>query len=172
MLFLLMILLLAGAAQATEYADGNLPLAPAPGVVVANYSTPPVVTEVLTVSNALRAKHGAPPLAWSPAVAKAAQAFIDTCPTGHSGNSAYGENLGFGYATWTDVVNAWYAEQAQYDYTKPGFGFDTGHFTALVWRATTQVGCASKVCPKWTTYVCNYDPPGNVDGGFQNNVSP
>lgn len=43
-----------------------------------------------------------------------------------------------------------------------------GHYTQVVWAATTKVGCASQYCPAgglfstmggWFT-VCNYDPAG------------
>lgn len=45
----------------------------------------------------------------------------------------------------------------------------TGHFTAIVWKATTGVGCGKAWCTNmpigstiWTGYfyVCNYTPPG------------
>jgi len=53
----------------------------------------------------------------------------------------------------------------------------SGHFTQVVWAATTTVGCAVKSCPKYPIYICEYDPPGNViyNGGnslFVKNVLP
>ena len=42
-----------------------------------------------------------------------------------------GENLAEGYAEWQDVVNAWTAEGAQYDYSNPGYSGSTGHFTCV-----------------------------------------
>jgi hypothetical protein len=50
----------------------------------------------------------------------------------------------------------------------------TGHFTQLVWKNTTSMGCARKECnkddaPGW--YVaCEYWPRGNVVGQFKDNV--
>lgn len=37
------------------------------------------------------------------------------------------------------------------------------HFTQLVWRATTQVGCAVALCPAASVVVCHYSAPGNGD---------
>lgn len=72
-----------------------------------------------------------------------------------------------------------------YDFKKPtGFSEETGHFTQLVWRTTTDVGCAAIDCgygngtddnekrgdtgsytraQGWYV-VCEYSPPGNVMG--------
>jgi hypothetical protein len=57
-------------------------------------------------------------------------------------------------------------QSASYNFTlsparyQPG----TGHFTQMVWRASTQVGCAvsTRTC-KEKTYVCQYGPPGNIN---------
>lgn len=51
----------------------------------------------------------------------------------------------------------------------------TGHFTQLVWKSTTQLGCAMAVTTTNKVYgVCNYSPQGNIvnAGYFQNNVLP
>ncbi len=49
-----------------------------------------------------------------------------------------------------------------------------GHYTQIVWRSTTHVGCGIQTCstnspfgpmfPDWTFVVCNYEPPGNLIG--------
>ena len=49
-----------------------------------------------------------------------------------------------------------------------------GHYTQVVWRNTTHVGCATAICtknspfgaqfPTWQLWVCNYTPPGNFVG--------
>jgi pathogenesis-related protein 1 len=38
-----------------------------------------------------------------------------------------------------------------------------GHYTQVVWRDTTTIGCASVACNNGSTFViCSYNPPGNV----------
>lgn len=40
----------------------------------------------------------------------------------------------------------------------------SGHFTQLMWDSTTSVGCAQAVNGRDVTWVCEYSPPGNVQG--------
>ena len=35
---------------------------------------------------------------------------------------------------------------------------ETGHFTQMVWRSTTQLGCAVAACPGFTFIVCRWVP--------------
>jgi hypothetical protein len=80
------------------------------------------------------------------------------------------ENLAMNFADWDAVAAAWYGEVAQYNYGAPGFSHATGHFTQMVWAASTALGCG--VAPSCSLYVCHYAPPGNnVTGGqFEANV--
>ena len=94
------------------------------------------------------------------------------CQFAHSGSATYGENLCLGYATWQGCVDAWLGEESSYNYGAPGFSEATGHFTQCVWKATAGVGCAKKDCPGGVLMSCNYSPPGNVIGQFQQNVLP
>jgi hypothetical protein len=41
---------------------------------------------------------------------------------------------------------------------------DVGHYTQLVWRATTQVGCASASSEREDILVCRYAEAGNYRG--------
>lgn len=130
--------------------------------------------------NAARAKHCAPPLTWSPKIAKVAQAWANKlkakgCVFGHSGNPNYGENLGAGSIGALDpasTVAMWYDEVKLYKFPDGGFSMQTGHFTQLVWTDTKQVGCGHVECNGNDIYVCNYDPPGNYDGEYATHVLP
>ncbi|SMN21736.1 similar to Saccharomyces cerevisiae YJL079C PRY1 Protein of unknown function [Maudiozyma saulgeensis] len=115
-----------------------------------------------------------PDLTWSETLASYAQNYADSYDCSgnlvHSGGQ-YGENLAVGYGT-TGSVDAWYNEISNYDFSNPGFSSNTGHFTQLVWKSTTQVGCGVKSCGGvWGDYViCSYDPAGNVSGEYADNV--
>lgn len=134
---------------------------------------------ILDAHNARRAEHCAPPLAWSGALASVAQHWADHlaqrgCQLEHS-QSEYGENLAAGTTdtlSAEDVAQMWYAESAEYRYPDGGFSMSTGHFTQLVWVGSTSLGCAMARCDDLDVWVCNYDPPGNVDGEYETNVRP
>lgn len=105
-----------------------------------------------------------------------AQAWADGCKFQHSGGK-FGENLaagtGNGY-TIASAVKSWTDEVSQYNRSNP----QPSHFTQVVWKATTQVGCAFKDCsgifePSFGLahfHVCEYSPAGNVIGEFAQNV--
>jgi glioma pathogenesis-related protein 2 len=98
-----------------------------------------------------------------------------------------GENLYVYYTTASTVdstnlgnmaVKSWYDEVSKYDYNKPGFSSATGHFTQVVWKSSTQLGCSAAQGVKTLSgkkynafyVVCHYSPPGNVQGQFPANV--
>jgi len=94
----------------------------------------------------------------------------------HSGNK-YGENLArVGGRNQEEAVrNAvrmWYDEEANYNYNHPGFGEDTKHFTAVVWKSTTHLGIGAAWNPKTKLWVvvANYYPAGNVGGYYRENA--
>jgi hypothetical protein len=74
------------------------------------------------------------------------------------------------------VIASWASEASDYSYATNtcAQGEVCGHYTQLVWRATTSVGCGVKTCqtgspfsgagPEWQLWVCNYSPPGNISG--------
>jgi len=133
---------------------------------------------ILARHNQHRPRHCAPELAWSEEAARAAQAWAERlaheCTFKHS-SSKYGENLWMGTAGAfgpEQVVDSWYSESKGYDYARPGFSMRTGHFTQLVWRATRRLGCGTATCKGNQIWVCNYEPPGNVEGEFRENVLP
>ena len=79
-----------------------------------------------------------------------------------------------GFPDITSSVDGWGNERALYNFNTPtGFSEKTGHFTQLVWKATTSTGCAAVDCSGkpgmdgWFV-VCEYWPAGNVVG--ENNL--
>ncbi|CEP64177.1 CAP domain-containing protein LALA0_S10e04170g [Lachancea lanzarotensis] len=132
---------------------------------------------VLNVHNAKRALHqDTSSLSWSDELATYAQNYADNYDCSgsltHSGGP-YGENLACGYSA-EGSVEAWYDEIKSYDYSNPGFSSATGHFTQVVWKSTSQVGCGIKQCGGSTGdyVICSYKAAGNFIGQFPENVEP
>ncbi|KAI0322086.1 CAP domain-containing protein, partial [Amylostereum chailletii] len=126
----------------------------------------------LAAHNTFRALHGANPLSWSDNLASKAQEWANNCVFQHSGGSlgAFGENLSAGTGDFgiAPAIKLWTDESTEYDPSNPQFS----HFTQVVWKASTQVGCAVADCDGMLGsgvakfYVCEYDPAGNVIGEF------
>ncbi|QLQ78501.1 hypothetical protein HG537_0A07480 [Torulaspora globosa] len=140
-------------------------------------SLPDFASTILNAHNSKRSLHqNTPSLSWSNELATYAQNYADKYDCSgtltHSGGP-YGENLALGYDV-TGSVDAWYNEIKSYDYNNPSFSSSTGHFTQVVWKSTTQVGCGIKQCNNaWGSYIiCSYNPAGNMIGDFANNVEP
>jgi glioma pathogenesis-related protein 2 len=139
--------------------------------------------QALSTHNSLRQKHGAPPLVLDNTLNNVAQGWADKlAATGkfqHS-NSKYGENLYYGWSSQPgfDVngvspVQSWYDEVKSYNYSKPGFSMETGHFTQVVWKNSKKLGCGKAKAKDGKVFVvCNYDPPGNYQNQFPQNVLP
>lgn len=146
---------------------------------------PPELAGIVSAHNDARASvdAGLPPLTWDPTLADIARAWAAACqdetePAGfidhNSGRSDgyptyVGENL-FGSSepsSAAEAVAGWMAEQVDYDYAANACSGVCGHYTQVVWKNTTRVGCAAADCPGLTfryTVVCNYAPGGNLGG--------
>ncbi|MDO8263646.1 MAG: CAP domain-containing protein [Gallionella sp.] len=143
----------------------------------------------VTAHNKWRAEAGVTEkLSYSPELEVSAQAWADNlkqtnhCRMRHSkGEGRYGENIFWASAlAWSDgrkelqqvspgrVVDSWGSEKADYDYANNSCtpGKMCGHYTQVVWRTTTAVGCAMAVCEdtRQQVWVCQYQPAGNWVG--------
>jgi pathogenesis-related protein 1 len=113
------------------------------------------------------------PLSWNTALALSAQSHADALAESgtmvHSQNG-HGENIyaSFEQASYSDAVNAWFAENVYYDYASNSCigGQTCEHYTQLVWEETTEVGCGKATIgtQNSTVVVCQYNPPGNIAG--------
>jgi pathogenesis-related protein 1 len=142
--------------------------------------------EMLTAHNKYRTTVGIPALTWSATLAKTAQAYADklkttqACKSLHSHAEGLGENLYWASAmtysngtskqqtiTSTQVTDAWGSEKDNYTYGSNtcATGKVCGHYTQVIWKTTTQVGCGIAMCNDNTqVWVCNYTPAGNFVG--------
>ncbi|HUJ57824.1 MAG TPA: CAP domain-containing protein [Kofleriaceae bacterium] len=124
-----------------------------------------------------------PPLAWDPNLASYAAAWAAMCQstggqlldhdpnrTNVAGYAYIGENIyaSSGTATAQGAVDAWAAEKQYFTYPDTcATGQVCGHYTQVVWRDTTHVGCALQNCPALqfpSNIVCDYGPGGNYEG--------
>ena len=144
--------------------------------------------ELIDRHNTLRNIHSAPPLTKDTDIAKLAQNTADICKAslklGHSGTSYNGQWMGQNlYASGgivpkgADVTNLWYLENNNYDYAtgEAKNNAVVGHFTQLVWKSSTKIGCAVaqgyfKGFDTGYYICCNYFPGGNILGQYINNV--
>ncbi|KAH7132118.1 CAP domain-containing protein [Dendryphion nanum] len=136
----------------------------------------------LNITNTYRRQHNASALVWNDTLAEFAKGVSSGCVFEHSGGP-HGENLASGYPNTSASIIAWGQERKDYDFKKGDFNKATGHFTQLVWKSTTSLGCSRTLCngrkksnaakgdaaPGWYL-VCEYSPPGNVLGAFAQNV--
>ncbi|XP_062220936.1 pathogenesis-related protein PRB1-3-like [Phragmites australis] len=119
-----------------------------------------------------RALHFLRPLKWSDALADRAAQWAEQYKGDCAAASpAAGVNVFRGYAggSWqpSDAVAAWAEEKDNYDYGSDScvVGKECGHYRQLVWRDSTQLGCASVDCASGETLMtCHYEPQGNLMG--------
>ena len=149
--------------------------------------------KLLKAHNQARAQVGVNQhLAWSDAIAVDAQSYADNLAnsgewkhdpknyTGYS-NGPYGENLYSAYHSSGEIPSletaaiSWKDEKNFYHYDGMGAsqtcdtGKVCGHYTQMIWKNTTEVGCATSRYKKghykdWYLIVCKYKTPGNYRG--------
>jgi hypothetical protein len=135
---------------------------------------------ILAAHNQERSALGLEPLVWNSALASAAQQWADYLASSgrfehapENPSAPEGENLWAGtkgYFTPEAMVDAWIREKKFFrsgqfpDNSTTGRVEDVGHYTQLVWRATTELGCAKASSTSEDILVCRYVKAGNYKG--------
>jgi uncharacterized protein YkwD len=128
--------------------------------------------ELLAAHNAYRATLGLPPLRWSGQLAAHAERWaVHLAEIGELEHSGPGQNLAMaasGTQSLTQLVDLWGSEQADFtngdfpDISTTGNWMDVGHYSQMICKTTTEVGCGVADDDGREVLVCDYDPPGNV----------
>lgn len=160
-----------------------------------SFSAPAAYTSaVLVAHNVHRTNHSAPAISWSPSLAQIAADEAAVCYFAHNvtgGGGGYGQNIAAGVApngVAVIISDLFYNGEVNYfagnyGLANPNFtNFEHwGHFSQVVWKASTSVGCATVDCSAsglggigsgvapWFT-VCNYESPGNFGGEYADNI--
>ena len=172
-------LLLSGALGACHSAP-----APTPDAGAAEQALPQHLARLpqtlLDLHNRERRLVGAPPLIWDARLAAAAAAYGPALAAGrgliHSPPAArpgQGENLWMGTRnrySLESMFEGWAREKRLLrpgsfpNVSRTGRWADVAHYTQIVWRGTSRVGCAVHRAPEWDYLICRYAPAGNVIG--------
>jgi uncharacterized protein YkwD len=134
------------------------------------------VNTILGIHNRERAAVGVPPLVWSDSLAASAQTWAEHLATinqmvhSPSTGRSYGQNIagsthGFG-DTLPTMVESWVAEKKNWHggvLTEENW-YPTSHYTAMVWKTTTEIGCGMATGSVNDYLVCHYSPWGNFIG--------
>ncbi|MCC2979240.1 CAP domain-containing protein [Sphingomonas sp. IC4-52] len=131
--------------------------------------------------NRTRADAGVPPLQWDESLVASARSYAEEMA--RSGRFAHaeqphgptrqGENLWTGTRgayRFEEMLGHWAAEGRDFvngitpAFSRTGKWQDVSHYTQMIWRNTTRVGCAIASNRRDDYLVCRYTPAGNVVG--------
>ena len=138
-------------------------------------------TTMLTGHNRARADVGVAPLVWDEALVVTARRYAQdlarTRRFAHAvqphGPTREGENLWTGTRDayrYREMIGHWVAEKRDFvngvtpAFSRTGRWEDVAHYTQIVWRGSTRVGCATASNAGDDYLVCRYAPSGNVVG--------
>ena len=136
--------------------------------------------QILLLHNQERARWKVAPLQWDEGLARAASQYAsELASSGNWRHSAglsaeqEGENLWMGTRGAfrpAEMVGKWLSQRSLFvpgrfpQVSRTGKWSDVGHYSQIVWRGTTHVGCAVRSSASYDYLVCRYGPAGNVMG--------
>lgn len=133
-----------------------------------------LVSSMLNIHNQYRSELSIAPVVWSDTLASHAQQWANYLASNqkfeHSQGTGEGENLWMGtsgYFSYNQMAEGWASEKKYFSYgtfpnvSTTGNWFDVGHYTQMIWRNTTEIGCAVATGGGNDILVCRYNPPGN-----------
>ncbi len=132
--------------------------------------------DVLAEHNKYRKEVGVPSLKWSDSLATSAQKWANQLASRNTmqhSSGKYGENLWAGTKgrySQTQMVDSWGSEKKYFianrafPNTCNGGWQKCGHYTQMIWKNTTEVGCGIARGARMDYFVCQYNPPGNFQG--------
>ena len=139
-----------------------------------------LATRLLDVHNRERAAVGVPALRWDPELAVAAASYGPALSalgrlvhSDRAGRPGQSENLSMGTRGAYSpeyMVGTWASEKSMFrpgifpDVSTTGNWLDVSHYTQMISRTTTAVGCAVHSDRNWDYLICRYSPKGNRDG--------
>lgn len=174
-----LLMLLGACGSRPDWADGRMVREERPA-----YARPQDLSRLearlLALHNRERAATGAAPLVWDPGLAAAARSWGPELERrgklAHSPPAArpgQGENLWMGSRgaySLEEMAGGWAGEKSLFrpglfpKVSRTGKWSDVGHYTQLIWKGTSRVGCALHTSRDWDFLICRYSPPGNVVG--------
>ncbi|XP_022779877.1 titin-like isoform X2 [Stylophora pistillata] len=133
--------------------------------------------ECLAAHNEYRLRHGAAALQWSAELAWEAQQWAENLARSgelrHNDDDTVGENLAGmagGELTGREATGMWYDEIEDYNFENPGYSENTSNFSQIVWVASESLGVGRALHDDLCVVVAFYEPPGNMEGSFGDNV--
>ena len=134
----------------------------------------------LATINRYRAQVGTPPLRWDERLEASARLYGPRlAQLGTLVHSPRAERPGVGEALWMGprgqysleaMIDYWGEEQSMFrpgvfpNVSTTGNWEDVSHYTQMIWRDTTAVGCALARGGRSDYLICHFSPKGNRDG--------
>jgi hypothetical protein len=171
--------LAACAASRPPWADGAVIRSEIPaGAAAQDLSL--MAERLLAAHNRERSLVGVPLLQWDPLLAQQAASYAAELErVGRLVHSPRGTRPGQGENLWMgtrgafsldEMIGSWSGEKSLFrpglfpDVSSTGLWPDVSHYTQMIWRSTTRVGCAVHRGRSEDYLVCRYSPNGNVTG--------